>query len=79
MRRPGTVTASLHRLDGSLIASTSFAAMAGEPAIAGVLKATLPEEGIVIARTELSDGGAAAGPTRWSACQSPVPPRGARF
>jgi hypothetical protein len=57
MRRPGTVTASLYRLDGSLIASTSFAAMSGEPALLGELRATLPEEGIVIARAELSDGG----------------------
>ena len=56
MRRPATVTASLYRLDGSLIASTSFAAMSGEPTLLGELRATLPEEGVVIARAELSDG-----------------------
>jgi len=60
MRQPVTVTASLYRLDGSLIASTSFAAMACEPALLGELKATLPEEGVVIARAELSDGGKAS-------------------
>ena len=57
MRQPVTVTASVYRLDGTLIASTSFAAMPGEEALLGELKATLPEEGIVIARAELSDGG----------------------
>jgi hypothetical protein len=56
MRRPATVTASLYRLDGSLIASTSFAAMPGEPSLVGELRATLPEEGVVIARAELTDG-----------------------
>lgn len=56
MRHPATVTASLYRLDGSLIASTSFAAMSGEPTLLGELRATLPDEGIVIARAELSDG-----------------------
>jgi hypothetical protein len=56
MRRPVTVTASVYRLDGSLIASTSFAAMSGEPALLGELRATLPEEGVVVARAELSDG-----------------------
>jgi hypothetical protein len=59
MRRPATVTASIYRMDGSLIASTSFTAMSGEPALLGELRATLPEEGVLIARTELSDGGAA--------------------
>lgn len=57
MRRPATVAASLYRLDGSLIASISFAAMSGEPTLLGELRAALPEEGIVIARTEFSDGG----------------------
>ncbi len=56
-RRPVTVTASLYQLDGSLIASTSFTAMPGETAPLGELKATLPDEGIMIGRTELSDGG----------------------
>jgi hypothetical protein len=56
-KNPVTVTASVHRLDGVLIASTSFTALPGEPAPLGELKATLPEEGIVIARVELSDGG----------------------
>lgn len=57
IRRPMTVTASLYTLDGTLLASTSFAAMSGECAPLGELKATLPQEGIVIARAELSDGG----------------------
>ncbi len=57
MRHPATVTASLYRLDGSLIASTSFAAMSGEPTLLGELRATLPEEGVVIARAELNDDG----------------------
>ena len=56
MRRPVTVTASLYRLDGSLIASTSFTAMSGEPTFVGELRATLPEEGVIVARTELTDG-----------------------
>ena len=56
MHRPATVTASLYRLDGSLIASTSFTAMSGEPTYVGELRATLPEEGVIVARTELTDG-----------------------
>ena len=56
-KRPVTVTASIYALDGALMASTSFAALTGETTPLGELAANLPAEGMVIARTELSDGG----------------------
>ncbi len=56
-KRPVTVTASVHSLDGKLLASTSFTALTGETAALGELRVSLPEEGIVVARTELSEGG----------------------
>ena len=56
-RRPVTVTASVYTLDGRLVASTSFAAMAGADALLGELKFTLPPEGVFIARAELKDDG----------------------
>ena len=54
-RRPVTVTASVYALDGRLVASTSFAAMAGADALLGELKFTLSPEGVFIARAELND------------------------
>jgi hypothetical protein len=56
-KRPAAVSASLFALDGTLLASVSFAAISGETSLLGELKATLPEEGIVIARAELSASG----------------------
>jgi len=56
-KRPVTVTAAVYQMNGALIASASYAAMAGETAPLGELAASLPSEGAVIARTELSDGG----------------------
>jgi hypothetical protein len=77
-RRPVTVTASVYQLDGTLIASTSFTAMLGENAPLGELKATLPEEGVVIARAELSDGGKTSRIDQVICLTKPgAPPRGA--
>ena len=78
MRRPVTVTASLYRLDGSLIASTSFTAMSGEPTFVGELRATLPEEGVIVARTELTDGDKTIRPDQTVCLTKPgAPKRGA--
>jgi len=77
-RNPVTVTASIHRLDGALVASTSFTALPGEPALLGELRATLPEEGVVIARSELSDGGKLTRVDQVICLSKPgSPPRGA--
>jgi hypothetical protein len=56
-KRPVTVTASVYALDGKLLASTSFTALTGETASLGDLRVSLPEEGVVIARAEITDGG----------------------
>ena len=56
-KRPVNVTASVYALDGTLLASTSFAALTGETTALGELRVSFPEEGIVVARAELSDGG----------------------
>lgn len=55
-RRPVTVTASVHALDGELIGSTSFAALTGATEALGDLAAQFPEEGVFIARVTLSGG-----------------------
>jgi hypothetical protein len=77
-KNPVAVTASVYRLDGALIASTSFTALPGEPAPLGELKATLPDEGILIARTEVLDGGKVTRTDQVLCLAKPgFPPRGA--
>ena len=78
-RNPVTVTASAYRLDGALIASISFTAMPGaQSAPLGELRATLPEEGVVIARSEVSDGGKVSRIDQVICLSKPgSPPRGA--